>query len=301
MLTDNFRHFEKRIFDLCLVIPALILLAPVFAIVALLVRLKLGSPIFFRQQRPGWRGQPFTLLKFRTLTNARDAQGQLLPDAERLTKFGRFLRQSSLDELPELLNILKGDMSLVGPRPLLMSYLNRYSLEQMRRLEVRPGLTGWAQVNGRNVLTWEERFKLDLWYVDHWSLKLDFMIILMTAWKVLRREGISYPGHASMFEFKGHSTNGTGSISSLSPSSKNGTSAQESGFALLETRSFTPELKAQIVLEVITGVKSIMEACREYGLRPDVLARWQADFLENAAKAFQGQEYDHAKQLQTTK
>lgn len=301
MLTNHYRHFEKRISDLLLVIPALILLAPVLGVIALLVRLKLGSPVLFRQQRPGWQGQPFTLLKFRTLTNERDAQGRLLPDAQRLTKFGRFLRQSSLDELPELFNILKGDMSLVGPRPLLMSYLNRYSFEQMRRFEVRPGLTGWAQVNGRNVLTWEERFKLDLWYVDHWSLRLDLTIILMTAWKVLRREGVSHPGHVTMFEFKGNSTNGAGSISSISPSAKNGTSPQESELTLLEATNFTPELKAQIVLEVITGVKSIMEACREYGLKPDVLARWQADFLENAAKAFQSQEYDHSKQLQITK
>jgi len=193
----------KRLLDLALTIPALILLAPLFVLLALLVRLRLGSPVLFRQQRPGLCGQPFTLFKFRTMTDARDAQGHLLPDANRLTRFGRFLRSTSLDELPELFNVLKGEMSLVGPRPLLMQYLERYTPEQVRRHEVKPGLTGWAQVNGRNALTWEQKFALDVWYVDHWSLWLDLSIILLTAWKVLIREGISQPGQATMKEFLG--------------------------------------------------------------------------------------------------
>lgn len=197
------RMLGKRLLDLALTIPALILLAPLFVLLALLVRLRLGSPVLFRQQRPGLCGQPFTLFKFRTMTDARDAQGHLLPDANRLTRFGRFLRSTSLDELPELFNVLKGEMSLVGPRPLLMQYLERYTPEQVRRHEVKPGLTGWAQVNGRNALTWEQKFALDVWYVDHWSLWLDLSIILLTAWKVLIREGISQPGQATMKEFLG--------------------------------------------------------------------------------------------------
>lgn len=181
----------------------LLVCSPILAVVALLVRLKLGAPILFRQQRPGLHGKPFMLYKFRTMTDARDADGHLLPDAERLTNFGRFLRRTSLDELPELFNVLKGDMSLVGPRPLLMQYLDRYTPEQMRRHEVKPGITGWAQVNGRNALSWEEKFALDVWYVDHLSLWLDLKIILLTIWKVLRREGISQDGHATMEEFLG--------------------------------------------------------------------------------------------------
>ncbi len=157
----------------------------------------------FRQQRPGLHGRPFLLLKFRTMTDARDASGTLLPDAARLTAFGRFLRAASLDELPELLNVLKGDMSLVGPRPLLMQYLGRYTPEQARRHEVRPGITGWAQVNGRNAISWEEKFRLDVWYVDHQSLWLDIRIIAMTIGKILKREGISHPGQATMEEFTG--------------------------------------------------------------------------------------------------
>ena len=193
----------KRTFDLALTIPSMVLLCPVFLMLATLVALLLGTPVLFRQQRPGLGGRPFWLLKFRTMTEARDAAGNLLPDAQRLTAFGRFLRATSLDELPELLNVLKGDMSLVGPRPLLMQYLDRYTPEQARRHEVRPGITGWAQVNGRNAITWEEKFKLDVWYVDNWSLWLDIKIIFMTVWKIFKREGISQPGQATMEEFRG--------------------------------------------------------------------------------------------------
>ena len=193
----------KRAFDLIISLLALVLLSPLLSLIALTVRLTLGSPVLFRQQRPGLRGQPFTIYKFRTMTGTRDADGNLLPDAERLTPLGRFLRSTSLDELPELFNVLKGDMSLVGPRPLLTQYLERYTPEQMRRHEVKPGITGWAQVNGRNALTWEQKFALDLWYVDHWSLWLDFKIILLTIWKILAREGINQPGRATMAEFMG--------------------------------------------------------------------------------------------------
>ena len=170
---------------------------------ALLVRLKLGSPIFFRQQRPGLRGKPFTMYKFRTMRDVVDARGQPLPDGERLTRLGRFLRSSSLDELPELFNVLRGDMSLVGPRPLLMEYLSRYSPEQARRHEVKPGITGWAQINGRNAISWEKKFKLDVWYVDNRSFWLDLKILLMTVQKVFRREGISAVGEATMPRFEG--------------------------------------------------------------------------------------------------
>jgi len=193
----------KRAFDLILTIPALIILSPFLVIIAILVAILLGSPVLFRQKRPGWRCQPFWLLKFRTMTDSRDDNDVLLPDALRLTPFGRFLRATSLDELPELFNVLKGDMSLVGPRPLLMQYLNRYTPDQARRHEMKPGITGWAQVNGRNAITWEEKFKLDVWYVDHQSFRLDLKIIFMTFWKILKREGISHPGHATMEEFKG--------------------------------------------------------------------------------------------------
>jgi sugar transferase EpsL len=197
------RTFGKRLLDLAFTIPALILLAPLFALLVLLVRLKLGSPIFFRQQRPGLHGQSFTILKFRTMTNARDAQGSLLPDEDRLTPLGQFLRSTSLDELPELIHVLKGEMSLVGPRPLLMRYLDRYTPEQMRRHEVKPGITGWAQVNGRNDISWGEKFALDVWYVDHLSLWLDLKIIALTLWKILKREGISQQGYFSSPEFMG--------------------------------------------------------------------------------------------------
>ena len=172
-------------------------------ILALLVRIFLGSPVIFSQQRPGLKGKPFTLYKFRTMTDARDEKGQLLPDAERLTRFGRFLRASSLDELPELWNILRGDMSFVGPRPLLMEYLPLYTPEQMRRHEVRPGLTGWAQVNGRNALSWEEKFRHDVWYVDNRNFLLDLKILLMTLASVVSRDGISQHGEATMSRFTG--------------------------------------------------------------------------------------------------
>jgi lipopolysaccharide/colanic/teichoic acid biosynthesis glycosyltransferase len=193
----------KRVFDVAVSAAALTTLAVPMLGVAWLVRTKLGSPVFFRQFRPGKHGEPFELVKFRTMTDARNAEGTVLSDAERLTAFGRFLRSSSLDELPELWNVLKGDMSLVGPRPLLMEYLPRYSREQARRHEVRPGITGWAQVNGRNALSWEEKFKLDVWYVDHRSLSLDVKILWMTLSKVLRREGISAEGEATMSRFMG--------------------------------------------------------------------------------------------------
>jgi lipopolysaccharide/colanic/teichoic acid biosynthesis glycosyltransferase len=193
----------KRCFDLLLTVPALILLAPLLGLITILVRFKLGSPVFFRQPRPGLHDRPFTMLKFRTMTDARDAQGNLLPDAERLPPFGKFLRVTSLDELPELWNVVKGEMSLVGPRPLLMRYLERYSPQQRRRHEVKPGITGWAQVNGRNAITWEEKFALDVWYVDHQSFALDLKILWLTLWKVFRRADINQPGQATMEEFRG--------------------------------------------------------------------------------------------------
>jgi lipopolysaccharide/colanic/teichoic acid biosynthesis glycosyltransferase len=203
MTKNNFSYTSKRLFDIFVSTLALLLLFPTLALLTLLVRAKLGSPVFFRQQRPGLNGRPFTLIKFRTMTDKRDAQGNLLPDAQRLTKFGKFLRTSSLDELPELWNVLKGEMSLVGPRPLLMQYLPLYTPEQARRHEVRPGITGWAQVNGRNALTWEEKFALDVWYVDNHTPWLDLKIIVRTIIKVLIRDGISEPGHATMNEFEG--------------------------------------------------------------------------------------------------
>lgn len=193
----------KRTLDLFVSIPALIVLSPFFVILVILVAVLMGLPVVFRQQRPGLGGRPFILLKFRTMNDSHDANGKLLPDADRLTSFGRFLRATSLDELPELMNVLKGDMSLVGPRPLLMKYLEHYTPEQARRHEVKPGITGWAQVNGRNAITWEEKFKLDVWYVDHRSIWLDIKIILLTIWKIVSREGISQPGQATMEEFQG--------------------------------------------------------------------------------------------------
>ena len=193
----------KRLFDITAALAALLLLALPLALLTWQVRRKLGSPAFFRQVRPGMHGQPFEMVKFRTMTNARGPDGALLPDADRLTPFGRFLRASSLDELPELWNVLKGEMSLVGPRPLLMEYLPLYSPQQARRHEVRPGITGWAQVNGRNALGWDEKFKLDVWYVDHRSLWLDIKILWLTVKKVLVREGISAAGEATMPRFTG--------------------------------------------------------------------------------------------------
>ena len=193
----------KRALDLLLGSLLLLLLVPIFAFVALCVRLWLGSPVLFRQQRPGLQGHPFTLLKFRTMTDARDNSGAMLPDSVRLTAFGRWLRRSSLDELPELMNVVRGEMSLVGPRPLLMEYLPLYSAEQARRHNVRPGITGWAQVNGRNFLSWEEKFALDVWYVDHRSLALDLKILRKTLAKVFAAEGIAQTGSATAERFKG--------------------------------------------------------------------------------------------------
>ncbi len=194
----------KRLLDIVVSSFALALLSPLLVILSFLIRRRLGSPILFRQIRPGKDGKPFEMLKFRSMTGARAADGALLPDAERLTPFGQFLRSTSLDELPELWNVLKGDMSLVGPRPLLMEYLPLYSPEQARRHEVRPGVTGWAQVNGRNALSWEEKFALDIWYVDNRSLWLDLKIIVATIGRVVKRSGISADGEATMSRFEGH-------------------------------------------------------------------------------------------------
>jgi sugar transferase EpsL len=195
---------NKRGFDLILTILALIILSPLLLIMAIIVKTLLGSPILFCQQRPGQYSNQFLIYKFRTMTYGKDEKGNLLPDSQRMTRLGIFLRATSLDELPELFNILKGDMSIVGPRPLLMKYLDRYTPEQARRHEVKPGLTGWAQVNGRNAISWEQKFNLDIWYVDHWSILLDIKIIMITVWKILKREGISQEGHAAMEEFKGY-------------------------------------------------------------------------------------------------
>lgn len=193
----------KRIFDLILTIPGVILISPLLVLAALLVRLFHGAPILFSQIRPGYKGKPFHVYKFRTMTNETDDQGELLPDEDRLTLFGKFLRASSIDELPELYNVLRGEMSLIGPRPLLMQYLDRYTPEQARRMDVLPGITGWAQVNGRNNVSWEIKFELDVWYVDHWSMWLDIQILFKTAVKVITREGISQPGNATAQEFLG--------------------------------------------------------------------------------------------------
>jgi lipopolysaccharide/colanic/teichoic acid biosynthesis glycosyltransferase len=194
----------KRLFDLTATVAGLLLIWPLLLILTLLVRVNLGTPILFRQTRPGQHGRPFEMYKFRTMTDARGSDGQLLPDSERLTPFGRFLRSTSLDELPELVNVLKGEMSMVGPRPLFLEYLPLYSPEQARRHEVLPGITGWAQVNGRNAVSWPERFALDVWYVDHHSLWLDLKIILLTFRAVLKREGISANGEATMSKFRGN-------------------------------------------------------------------------------------------------
>ncbi len=193
----------KRALDLVAAALGLSLLSPLMLAIAALVRVSMGSPVLFRQLRPGFGGRPFTMYKFRTMMAACDAEGKPLPDAERLTPLGRFLRKTSMDELPELWNVLKGEMSLVGPRPLLVRYLDRYTPEQARRHEAMPGLTGWAQVNGRNATTWEQRLAHDVWYVDHWSLWLDLRILLRTVYTVLAQEGISHPGQATMEEFQG--------------------------------------------------------------------------------------------------
>jgi lipopolysaccharide/colanic/teichoic acid biosynthesis glycosyltransferase len=194
----------KRLFDFSISLAVLLSLSPFFLLLALLVRVKIGSPIFFIQTRPGLYGKAFTMIKFRTMTNARGADSALLPDAERLSSFGRFLRATSLDELPELWNVFKGDMSLVGPRPLLMEYLPLYSPEQARRNDVRPGITGWAQVNGRNAISWNEKFKLDVWYVDHQSFWLDVKILFLTVKRVFQRHGISADGEVTMPRFTGN-------------------------------------------------------------------------------------------------
>jgi sugar transferase EpsL len=198
-----YRRYGKRFFDVAASLPALIVLAPIMAVLAAIARVSQGMPVLFRQRRPGFRHKPFTLYKFRTMAEARDGQAPCATDAARLTPVGRILRGLSLDELPEIFNVLRGDMSIVGPRPLLMQYLKRYTPEQARRHELRPGITGWAQVNGRNAQTWTERFRLDVWYVDHVSLRLDVMILARTVWKVLKREGISHPEEATMREFMG--------------------------------------------------------------------------------------------------
>lgn len=194
---------KKRIFDVVSSLFGLILLTPVIVVVSWLIRRKLGSPVLFRQVRPGLNGQPFEMIKFRTMRDAVDVNGNQLPDSERMTSFGSFLRSSSLDELPELWNVFKGDMSLVGPRPLLMEYLPLYSPEQYRRHEVRPGVTGWAQINGRNALSWEEKFKLDIWYIDNRSFWLDLKIIFLTVKKVVIRDGINADGEVTMPKFTG--------------------------------------------------------------------------------------------------
>ena len=193
----------KRLFDFFAALAGILMLSPVLLVLAVLVRKKLGSPVFFKQQRPGLNGKIFTMYKFRTMTDARNEEGNLLPDEDRLPAFGKFLRSTSLDELPELINVLKGDMSLVGPRPLLVQYLPRYSTFQARRHEVRPGITGWAQINGRNALSWEEKFALDVWYVDNASFTLDLKILWMTVEKIIKREGITQEGQATASEFMG--------------------------------------------------------------------------------------------------
>jgi sugar transferase EpsL len=200
----------KRLFDVVVAGGLLIVLSPVLAVVAIAVVVSMGRPVLFRQRRPGLDRDLFTILKFRTMVDATDAQGCPLPDAQRITALGRFLRRTSLDELPELLNVLAGDMSLVGPRPLLAEYLPRYTEEQMHRHDVRPGITGWSQVNGRNALTWEEKFSLDVWYVDHRSLRLDLRILRMTIGQVIRGEGIAHPGVATMEPFRGSGASGAG-------------------------------------------------------------------------------------------
>ncbi len=206
----------KRLIDISGAAVGLVVLWPVMAAVAALVRLRLGWPVLFRQVRAGYRGKPFTLLKFRTMREACGPDGKPLRDAERLTRLGRLVRRMSLDELPQLFNVIRGEMSLIGPRPLPVRYLDRYTPEQARRHDVKPGLTGWAQVNGRNALSWEDKFELDIWYVDHYSLRLDAQILLRTVWKVVRRDGISHAGDVTMPEFLGPHTD-TGAAPCRSP------------------------------------------------------------------------------------
>lgn len=194
----------KRLCDFFAALIGLLILAPVLAVIACAIYIRMGSPIMFKQPRPGKNGEIFTFYKFRTMTDERDSTGILLPDDKRLTAIGQFIRKTSLDEFPQLWNVLKGDMSLVGPRPLLVAYLDRYTPQQARRHEVKPGITGWAQINGRNTISWEEKFKLDVWYVDNWSLSLDLKILFNTFIKVIKKEGISHPNYATMTEFKGN-------------------------------------------------------------------------------------------------
>jgi lipopolysaccharide/colanic/teichoic acid biosynthesis glycosyltransferase len=203
VLIFMYKNFIKRILDIVLVSIGVILISPVLLFTAILVRTKLGSPILFCQERPGYQGEIFLMYKFRTMTSERDSNGELLPDIDRLPAFGKFLRSTSLDELPGLFNVFKGDMSLIGPRPLLTQYLTRYSPHQARRHEVKPGITGWAQVNGRNAIEWEKKFDLDVWYVDNVSPWLDLKILLMTIIKVVKRDGIDKAGLVAMEEFKG--------------------------------------------------------------------------------------------------
>ncbi len=195
--------FSKRLFDLSFAFIALVILSPIILLIAILVRFLIGTPILFKQKRPGYKGRPFFIYKFRTMTNRATRDGSLLPDAERLTRFGHLLRSLSLDELPELFNIVRGEMSFVGPRPLLMEYLPLYSPEQARRHDVLPGLTGWAQVNGRNTVDWPARFAMDIWYLEHWSFWLDIRIIFLTLGKVILREGINQEGQSTVEYFKG--------------------------------------------------------------------------------------------------
>ena len=202
-LVDILNRIVKRLLDLCGSLVFLCIFSPVFLVISIMVRKKFGSPVLFRQKRTGLKGKPFTICKFRTMTNDRDGDGNPLPDGKRLVPFGEFLRRTSLDEIPEILNVVKGEMSLVGPRPLLVEYMERYSPEQKRRHTVKPGITGWAQINGRNSVSWDERFGMDLWYVDHWNIILDLKILLITIIKVLKREGISAEGHVTMPEFRG--------------------------------------------------------------------------------------------------
>ena len=196
-------NFAKRLFDLVFSLVLVAILLPLFALLAVMVYLDLGAPVLFRQQRPGLGGKPFTFYKFRTMNNGTDEKEQLLSDSDRLTRLGKLLRRTSLDELPQFFNVIKGDMSLIGPRPLLMEYLDLYTVEQMRRHEVKPGITGWAQVNGRNAITWEEKFKLDLWYVDNYSFSLDTKIFFLTILKIMIRDGINQEGMATAEKFRG--------------------------------------------------------------------------------------------------
>lgn len=205
---------SKRIFDIIVTSIGLVIISPILLLVSLLVWWKHGKPILFTQKRPGYKEKPFFIYKFRTMTNRKDENGNLLPDEERITQLGHFLRSTSLDELPELFNVIRGEMSLVGPRPLLMQYLDCYTPQQKRRHHVLPGITGWAQIHGRNTLTWEDKFNYDLWYVDNWSFWLDIRILWVTFWKVIKREGISQPGRATADEF-------TGSISEVDSQTQN--------------------------------------------------------------------------------